>query len=170
MNSPFGSATAKKQHGWTVVRRFVRYAVDLPVIVTDADLNTISGHTADMSENGIGLFTSAELAIGQRFELTVYFPTDDNFCLTANAVVRDKRGQRYGAEFVDVPEHLRLDAFSRVQRLGSAITSTAPPTSDQELPMSVHHDEPAPAAGQSTTPKDSPSRAPAPNDDDLLEL
>ncbi len=168
MDSPFGSATSKKQHGWTVVRRFVRYAVDLPVIVTDADLNTISGHTADMSENGIGLFTSAELAIGQRFELTVYFPTDDNFTLTANAIVRDKRGERYGAEFVDVPEHLRLDALSRVQRLGNAITSTAPPLSDEDGSMTVGDDEPASAANPSATPKESPSRAPA--DDDLLEL
>ncbi len=162
MNSPFSGASAKKQHGWTVVRRFVRYAIDLPVIVTDAELNTISGHTADMSEHGIGLFTSAELAIGQRFELTVYFPTDDNFSLTATALVRDKRGERYGAEFVELPEHLRLEAIARVQRLGTPVTATPPPIAADAVSIDVSHDEPA--------PKKAPAPPPKSDDDDLLEL
>jgi c-di-GMP-binding flagellar brake protein YcgR len=96
-------------------RAFERTAVDLPVMLIATSRGTTTFHearTADLSEGGIGLVTSAPLVPHQPISVEIIIPLA-NQLLKLNAVVKHQRagenkgGDYYGLEFFAATEAQR---------------------------------------------------------------
>jgi PilZ domain-containing protein len=76
-----------------------RYKMQFRVMIR-ARSGTQSSACGDLSQSGIGVFTDAEMEIGERVMLT-YELGDGSPPKHVGAVVRNRNGRRYGLEFVE---------------------------------------------------------------------
>jgi hypothetical protein len=85
-------------------RKFPRYRVNLPTIVTflgHAGYVTVEGHCTELAEGGLGVMVSAELEIGEIVSLKLWIPNLKE-PLALRAVVRRQAGLLNGLEFVSI--------------------------------------------------------------------
>ena len=83
-------------------RRWPRYEVDIPVriVVREQERTTIRvGRATELSEGGMCLSAATELGVGA--EIAVEFtPPYSAEAIRVGCDVRDRKGRRYGVEFV----------------------------------------------------------------------
>jgi hypothetical protein len=74
-----------------------RFDLDVPIRIHFRKGELILGHTVDISESGVSVMVSLEMAIGQQIELDFKLPSGP---VNVYAVVKNKRAFRYGLQFV----------------------------------------------------------------------
>lgn len=83
-------------------RRYPRYKLDIPVrvIVTKEDkVKLVHGRGNELNEGGLTVFAGIELANGEEVAVE-YTPAYSGIPIRARAVVRDRRGYKYGLELL----------------------------------------------------------------------
>lgn len=90
-------------------RRWTRHNIDVRLRV-DAGGNSAPafGRGSSLSEGGMGAYIPCALEIGSTLQLEMTFPYTSRE-VTLKAVVKTCEGFRYGLEFVDLPEHVRVE-------------------------------------------------------------
>lgn len=73
-----------------------RFGLDVPIRIHFRKGELILGQTVDISESGVSVMVSLEMAIGQQIELDFKLPSGP---VNVYAVVKNKRAFRYGLEF-----------------------------------------------------------------------
>jgi hypothetical protein len=74
-----------------------RFILDAPLRIHFREGELILGRTVDISESGVSVMVSLEMAIGQQIELDFKLPSGP---VNVYAVVKNKRAFRYGLEFI----------------------------------------------------------------------
>ncbi len=83
-------------------RRYARYKLDIPVrvIVTKEDtVKLVHGRGNELNEGGLTVFAGIELSVGEEISVE-YTPAYSGAPIRARAVVRDRRGYKYGVELL----------------------------------------------------------------------
>jgi len=84
-------------------RREPRFLVDTRVTINH-DGQTVSGQAVELSQGGIAILTVADLTVGEVVELQ--FKLRHN-ALRLRAIVRNRKGARYGMEFLTLSAEQR---------------------------------------------------------------
>lgn len=89
------------QH-YSKARRYPRYKLDIPVrvIVNKEDkVKLVHGRGNELNEGGLTVFAGIELTVGEEIAVE-YTPAYSGTPIRARAVVRDRRGYKYGLELL----------------------------------------------------------------------
>jgi hypothetical protein len=84
-------------------RREPRFPVDTRVTINHAE-QTASGQAVEVSQGGIAILTVADLTVGEVVELQ--FKLRQNV-LRLRAIIRNRKGARYGMEFLTLSPQQR---------------------------------------------------------------
>jgi c-di-GMP-binding flagellar brake protein YcgR len=84
-------------------RRDPRFPVDTRVTVNQAG-QTVSGQAVEVSQGGIAILTVADLTVGEVVELQFKLRRS---VLRLRAIVRNRKGARYGMEFLTLSAEQR---------------------------------------------------------------
>ncbi len=79
-------------------RRHPRFTLEVGVTIYSPAVGPFTGKTVEISESGMSVILAADLELGQPVELKFKLPLG---AVKAQAVVRQRNGDRYGFEFVD---------------------------------------------------------------------
>ncbi len=105
MESPMSLADAGAE-----ARRWTRHRIDvrLKVLFARGSNHTSAfGRGNNISRGGLGAYIPCSIPVGTTVSLEVTFPYSSNE-VKVQAVVRTCEGFRYGLEFVEVPEDVRI--------------------------------------------------------------
>ncbi len=83
-------------------RRWPRYKLDIPVRVIaskDGNVRVVQARGNELNEGGLTVFAGIELGLGEEIAVE-YTPAYSGSPIRARAVVRDRKGYRYGAELL----------------------------------------------------------------------
>lgn len=83
-------------------RRWPRYKLDIPVRVIstkDGKVRLVQGRGNELNEGGLTIFAGVELALGEEIAVE-YTPAYSGAPIRARAVVRDRKGYKYGVELL----------------------------------------------------------------------
>ncbi len=97
-----GTEPVLAPQAYAKLRRYPRYKLDIPVriIVTKEDkVKLVHGRGNELNEGGLTVFAGIELAIGEEV-FVEYTPAYSGMPIRARAVVRDRRGYKYGVELL----------------------------------------------------------------------
>lgn len=97
----------------TKPRREPRFPVDTRVVLIHAG-KSISGQAIELSQSGIAIVTVADLALGEVVDL--YFTLGRNL-MRLRAIVRNRKGARYGIEFLTLSSEQRRQIVTAYQAL-----------------------------------------------------
>jgi len=92
-------------------RRWTRHNIDVRLKVSlesGGRRDPAFGRGSSLSEGGMGAYIPCVLEIGSTLQLEMTFPYTSSE-VTLKAVVKTCEGFRYGLEFVNVPEHVRVE-------------------------------------------------------------
>lgn len=81
-------------------RRWPRYKLDIPVCIVvtkDGKVRLVQGRGNELNEGGLTIFAGIELAMGEEIAVE-YTPAYSGTPIRARAVVRDRKGYKYGVE------------------------------------------------------------------------
>lgn len=90
------------ESGYAVVRRWVRYKLDVPLRVIaykDDRVSIVQGRGHELNEGGMMVFAGAELAAGAVVALE-FTPPYTGLPIRVRCLVRNRSGYHYGVEFV----------------------------------------------------------------------
>jgi hypothetical protein len=97
-----GTEVVMPQPGYTRMRRWPRYRINVPVrVVVQRPEKTaiVAARGTELNEGGIALFAGVELHVGQRVEIE-FTPPYNGQPLRARGTIRDRNGYTYGVEFL----------------------------------------------------------------------
>ena len=92
---------AKPQQDWTRKRRWPRYALNLCIritIVRNGKKTSVYGRSIEVAIGGMSCYAPIELLLCEKLEIELIFP-DQNRTQVMEAIVRNRKGNRYGVEF-----------------------------------------------------------------------
>ncbi len=87
---------------YSKTRRYPRYKLDIPVCIVvtkDGKTKLIQGRGNELNEGGLTIFAGIELAVGEEIAVE-YTPAYSGAPIRARAVVRDRKGYKYGVELL----------------------------------------------------------------------
>ena len=93
----------KQPNESTAARRWMRYAVNLPLRVrvpTEAGHEFMLAHGRDVSQRGMAVYVPVELEVGQTVMVELEFQALQS-PLTLNAMIKNRTGFKYGVEFIE---------------------------------------------------------------------
>jgi ActR/RegA family two-component response regulator len=85
-------------------RRYFRCPVEVPVAIIRAAMQTVHGHTVNVSEGGMSITTAASLGPGDPIQLQFTLPGDE-FQFVLESTVRWAKEQRIGMQFTSFFMH-----------------------------------------------------------------
>jgi hypothetical protein len=83
-------------------RRWPRYKLDIPVRVIatkEGKVKLVQGRGNELNEGGLTVFAGIELSLGEEIAVE-YTPAYSGSPIRARAIVRDRKGYKYGAELL----------------------------------------------------------------------
>jgi hypothetical protein len=109
-------------------RRWPRYAVDVPVVITTPTKKNIDARATDLSEGGVAVYSRNDFEIGDRIQAE-FMPPFYETAIRLLVVVRYRNGSRYGVEFASSSDAERQElALLRVlvRKLEARISHSDP--------------------------------------------
>src|SRR5437868_8165475 len=99
-----------KPSGQSRQRRFSRHVFSNPLLVTRTlppnEIQKVPGAAMEISEGGLSAIITADLKVGESVEAS--FEMQPGQRMTVHGAVRNKAQFRYGLEFLDLREDLRM--------------------------------------------------------------
>lgn len=95
-------------------RRWERHAITIPVtvsIVIDGQRANLSGQASDVSQGGLCLFATREIAVGTYIVLEFLLPYSST-TVVLKGIIRNRTGFNYGVEFIN-PTPLQREIIER---------------------------------------------------------
>ncbi len=99
-------------HPWPVTREYLRYAIDLRLVVRTSV--KLYGRTKDVGDGGLGATVAGEIPVGEIVELEFQLPAMDD-PMMIYAEVRYRQGFQYGFRFVN-PTDRQKESIRRATR------------------------------------------------------
>jgi PilZ domain len=96
----FSRQVANHQN-WPAKRRWTRYAVDLCLKITfqrNGKRQVVYGRSIEVAIGGMSCYVPMDLLLCEKLEVELIFP-DQQRTQVVEAVVRNRKGHRYGLEF-----------------------------------------------------------------------
>jgi len=97
-----GTETVAGPESYSRLRRWPRYKLDIPIRVIatkEGKVELVQGRGNELNQGGLTVFAGIELAIGEEISVE-YTPAYSGTPIRARAVVRDRKGYRYGVELL----------------------------------------------------------------------
>ena len=97
-----GTESVVGSEEYTKPRRWPRYKLDIPVRVIamrDDKVKLVPGRGNELNEGGLTVFAGLELAIGEEISVE-YTPAYSGMPIRARAIVRNRKGYKYGVELL----------------------------------------------------------------------
>lgn len=114
------------QQGYTTVRRWPRYKVDVPVRVITQGLTKVTivqGRGSELNNGGMAIFAGTELAIDAQVQVE-FTPPYSGQPIRVRCFVRNRNGYRYGVEFITESD----DDYESVNQIEAILRSLGSPT------------------------------------------
>jgi len=95
------ASPAKPQQDWTRKRRWPRYALNLCIRITilrNGKRTSVYGRSIEVAIGGMSCYAPIELLLCEKLDVELIFP-DQNRTQLMEAIVRNRKGHRYGLEF-----------------------------------------------------------------------
>ena len=97
-----GIQVALPQEGYEVLRRWLRYKIDVPlrlIAQRTTKTLTVQGRGRDLNCGGMAVFAGIELAIDEQVAVE-FTPPYSGHSIRVRGFVRNRRGYTYGIEFI----------------------------------------------------------------------
>ncbi|HUB02205.1 MAG TPA: PilZ domain-containing protein [Terriglobales bacterium] len=116
------------QTGYPTMRRWPRYKVDVPVrVITQgaSKVAIVTGRGSELNLGGMTVFAGTELAMGAEVAVEFTPPYSSN-PIRVRCLVRNRKGYRYGVEFITETEQ---DSCS-VQQIEAVLSGLGSPVEE----------------------------------------